>query len=173
MIIFLITTFVVVIPILIATFLIFQSFYKQCIKNCILLNFSQFKSFYIVNPSKWDLDWTSCTIRYQKGSNCDYYKIAIKSYLEYLFLFKPFKKNINKKILQERNNEQLKVVLQDIQSDIDSLKKQAQEELQQVANTYVLLAENIYYNKNDKGLYAKDIATDKFYPVAKPMKMEE
>ena len=163
--IFLITTFVVVIPILTLTFLIFQSFYKQCIKNCILLNFSQFKSFYNVNPSKWDLDWTSCTIRYQKGSVCDYYKIAIKSYLEYLFLFKPFKKNINKKILQERNNEQLKVVLQDIQSDIDNLKKQAQEELQQAANTYILIAENIYYNTNDKGFYMKDIATDKFYPV--------
>ena len=171
--IFLITTFVVVIPILILTFLIFQSFYKQCIENCILLNFSQFKSFYIVNPSKWDLDWGSHTMRYKKGSDCDYYKIAIKSYLEYLFLFKPFKKNINKKFLQERSDEQLKVVLQDIQSDIDSLKKQAQEELQQAANTYVLLAENIYYNKSDKGLYAKDIATDKFYPIAKSMKMGE
>lgn len=169
---FLIIIFIIVIPILIISFLIFQSFYKQCIENCILLNFSQFKSFYSINPSKWDLDWTSCTIRYQKGSDCNYYKIAIKSYLEYLFLFKPFKKNINKKILQERSNEQLKVVLQDIQSDIDNLKKQAQEELQQAANTYVLLAENIYYNKNDKGLYAKDIATDKFYPVAAMKKGE-
>lgn len=163
---FLIIIFIIVIPSILIGFLVCQSAYKGCIKNCIFLNFSQFKNFYSINPSKWDLEWTSYTIRYQEGSSCNYYKIAIKSYLEYLFLFKPFKKNINKKILQERSDEQLKVVLQDIQSDIDNLKKQAQEELQQAANTYVLLAENIYYNKNDKGLYAKDIATDKFYPVA-------
>lgn len=171
MIIFLIVTFIVIIPSLIIALLVFQSYYKLCIENCILLNFSQFKTFYIVNPSKWDLDWTSCTMRY-KDNDDSYYKIAIKNYLEYLFLFKPFKKNINKKILQEQHDKQLKVVLQDIQSDIDNLKKQAQKEIEQVANAYVLIAENIYYNTNDKGLYMKDTATDKFYPAAGTIKME-
>lgn len=170
---FLIIIFIIVIPSILIGFLVFRDVYKECIKNCIFLNFSQFKNFYSINPSKWDLEWTSYTMRYRKGSGYDYYKIAIKSYLEYLFLFKPFKKTINKKILQERSNEQLKVVLQDIQSDIDNLKKQAQEELQQAANTYILIAENIYYNTNDKGLYMKDIATDKFYPAAGTIKMGE
>lgn len=170
---FLIIIFIIVIPSILIGFLVFRDAYKECIKNCIFLNFSQFKNFYSINPSKWDLEWTSYTMRYRKGSGYDYYKIAIKSYLEYLFLFKPFKKTINKKILQERSNEQLKVVLQDIQSDIDNLKKQAQEELQQAANTYILIAENIYYNTNDKGLYMKDIATDKFYPAAGTIKMGE
>ena len=170
---FLIILFIVAIPSILIGFLVFRDAYKGFIKNCILLNFSQFKSFYSINPSKWDLEWTSYTMRYQKGSGYDYYKIAIKSYIEYLFLFKPFKKNINKKIQQEQNDKKLTIVLQDIQNDINGLKKQAQEEIEQATYTYALIAENIYYNTKDKGLYIKDISTDTFYPVAGTIKIGE
>lgn len=165
--------FIIVIPSILIGFFVLRNVYKICIKNCILLNFSQFKSFYSINPSKWNLEWTSYTMRYQKGNGYDYYKIAIKSYIEYLFLFKPFKKNINKKIQQEQNDKELTIVLQDIQNDINGLKKQAQEELQQATNTYVLISENIYYNKINKGIYIKDISTDTFYPAAGTIKMGE
>lgn len=154
-------------------FIAFIADYKKDIKKeSVLLSFSQFKKFYTINPAKWKLNWLNYRMRYYTEDHYPY-DVAIKSYLEYLFLFKPFRKKLQKKASQKVNNKRAETMLLDIQNDIDKLKKQAQEELQQAANTYVLLAENIYYNKNDKGLYAKDIATDKFYPVAGTIKMGE
>lgn len=133
------------------------------------VSFLQMLKYYHVNPDNWELDESYPIYNPEYGVRY-YFKF---SYLDYLFHYKKFYRNYKRDKKEAKQLKYTEEFLKYIQKDIDILKKQAneeikqaQEELQQAANTYILLGENIYYNKNDKNLYAKDIATDKFYLIA-------
>lgn len=122
-----------IIFILTVIFIAFLLEYNKITKNYILLNFSQFKKFYTINPTKWNLDWLTYRIRYYTEEKYPY-DIAIKGYLEYLFLFKPFKRKIKKEASQKENDKQLQCVLTDIRKDIHELEKQSQKEIKDANN---------------------------------------
>ena len=87
--------------------------------NSIKLKFEQFRKFYLINPSAWDIDKYSCA-RYDK--NCYYIKFSLIDYFKYRKFLKT-KDHVKDKLMEN--------FLELIQEDIDKKREEAMRELEQ------------------------------------------
>lgn len=114
--------------------------------NPVRIKFKDFIQYYTINPKRWLLcdsyvsvctDITSLRSLFWTEGKCCYF-----GYFD-TFKYKIFKKNLNRKEKEKQINKQYAAILEAVQQDIDSIRKQANQEIKEASDKAIEIAERL------------------------------